>query len=299
MGTDRTGDVDGPKGHRVGDTDGPKGHRQTQGWTQRCGWTQWAQTEPGMDPKGIDRPGDGPGDANGPKGHRQTWGRRWTRRQSGGQRWPQRAQTDPGTDPAMQTDPKSTDRAGDTDGPEEVDGPKGHTQSRGWTQRAQTEPGTDPQTHTEPGTERRTRTAPGTLQRRGRSPTKGRKGDRGSAPPPPPPPRSRRPPPPARTPPPTPPTAPHRYGARSRPRRPEVPCSGAEPPLAEPSGIGRRSSAGAVGRQRTRRQNVHRSRLWPSEPPPGAGPWECREESSPLRLFLHTGHVSCCGRSGG
>ena len=228
--------------------------------------TEWG-TE--MAPKGTDRAGDGPGNADGPKEHRQSRGHGWT----------QRAQTEPGMDP------KGTDRTGD--GPGDMDGPKGHTQSRGRTRR-----------HT---------------QGRGRSGGRGRPRGRSSAAAAAPrravrgtaaqrPPRRPHPgaaPPPARTPPPTPPTAPHRYGARSRPRRPEVPCSGAEPPLAEPSGIGRRSSAGAVGRQRTRRQNVHRSRLWPSEPPPGAGPWECREESSPLRLFLHTGHVSCCGRSGG
>ena len=111
--------------------DGPNGHRQNRGWTQR------AQTEPGMDPKGTDRPGD----TDGPKGHRQSRGCGWTQwAQSGGHRRTQWAQTDPGMDPEMWMDPMGTDRAGD--------GPKGHrqtwgrTRGRKWTQRAQTEPGT-------------------------------------------------------------------------------------------------------------------------------------------------------------
>ena len=217
-GTDRAGD--GP-----GNADGPKEHRQSRGrgWTRGGGWTQRAHTDLGMDPgtwmdpKGTHRAG------NGPKGHTQSRG--WTRRHTQSRGWTQRAHTEPGMDP------KGTHRTGD--------GPKGHTQSRGWTQRAHTEPGTDPQTHTEPGTERRTRTAPGTLQRRGRSPTKGRKGDRGSAPPPPPPPRS-----------------PH---SAPNPSHRPAPLRGSEPPAA-PGGSVFRSGAAARGAVGDRTALLRRSR---------------------------------------
>ena len=83
-------------------------------------------------------------------------------------------------------DPKSTDRAGDADGPEEVDGPKGHTQNRGWTQRAHTEPGMDPKgTHrTGDGPKGHTQSRGWTrrhTQSRGRSGGRGRPRGRSSA----------------------------------------------------------------------------------------------------------------------
>ena len=120
---------------------------------------------------GTDRTGDGPkghrvGDTDGPKGHRQTRGHGWT----------QRAQTEPGmwmdpmgTEWGTQTDPKGTDRP--RDGPGDVDGPKGHRQSRGWTQRAWTDLGTDPGTWMAPkGTEWGTQTDPKGTDRAGDGP---------------------------------------------------------------------------------------------------------------------------------
>ena len=83
-------------------------------------------------------------------------------------------------------DPKGTHRPGD--GPGDMDGPKGHTQSREWTQRAHTEPGMDPQTHTEPGmdpkgTHRAGDGPKGHTQSRGRTrrhtQSRGRSGGRG------------------------------------------------------------------------------------------------------------------------
>lgn len=47
-------------------------------------------------------------------------------------------------------------------------------------------------------------------------------------------------------------------------------------------------------------QKVHRSCSWLSLlnllPAEASELWGCRVESSPFKLFLHTGHVSCCNR---
>lgn len=46
-------------------------------------------------------------------------------------------------------------------------------------------------------------------------------------------------------------------------------------------------------REAREHQKVHRSCTWLAEASGG-----CRLESSPLRLFLHTGHVSCSSNQG-